>query len=337
MIVDSCRDQRNRRQPAIKYLERIGCDPSEVVRVVVATHWHNDHVRGLSEVVSSCVNSEFWTSSAMTSREALVLTGRIGPSQLTKQSPLREYYGVLERLHIREQGTGQNTIKTAEVGSLVYTRSRRGATEATILALSPHSAAVDVTRTSFALASDQVDRGVVVAPDIHPNHAAIALRVDFGRASAILGSDLQCDAPGGGWQAIVADQRGRDEVTIFKVPHHGSDNAHDDQVWTDLLQEEVVAATAPFRPQHLPRQEMIETLVERAGRGFLSAPPKKPSQRQSPRRTRALMIGSTIRIEEAEGRSGHVRIRCSSASGDATSADVDLALPALRLESLLAL
>jgi glyoxylase-like metal-dependent hydrolase (beta-lactamase superfamily II) len=42
MIVDSCRDQRNRRQPAIKYLERIGCDPSEVVRVVVATHWHND-------------------------------------------------------------------------------------------------------------------------------------------------------------------------------------------------------------------------------------------------------------------------------------------------------
>lgn len=334
MIVDSCRDQRSKRQPALAYLDRIGVDVEACLRVVLATHWHRDHVRGLSEVVGHGVNAEFWTSAAMTSREALLLTGRIGGTTLTAQSPLRELHEVLERLRVRSEGLQAQTIKTAGAGSVVYQRVRAGVTVAEVTALSPHDDAVDFTRTRFAAAA-QAGPGVLVAPDIHPNHAAIALRVRYGNAIAVLGSDLENGAPGGGWAAIVAANEGQTRAAIFKVPHHGSVTSHEPEVWRELLQPQVIAATSPFRPERLPRTDMAQAIVELSGRSFLTAPPVRPKQRERPRPTRALMRGSAVRVEEVEGRSGHVRMRCPSDTGVAEDTLVDLRLPAIRLESML--
>ena len=334
MIVDSCRDQRSKRQPALAYLDRMGVEPEAAVRVVVATHWHRDHVRGLTEVVGRCTESDFWTSQALTSREALVLTGRLGGTELTAQSPLRELHGVLERLRVRRDGTGAPTIKTAAAGSTIYRRVRGGVVEASVTALSPHDAAVDFTKERFRQAQELDDPGVFTAPDLHPNHAAIVLAVQLGGCRAILGSDLEVDAPGGGWRAIV--EASQDErAVLFKVPHHGSSTSHEDSVWDEMLHDDVVAAITPFRPEALPRPEMVQRIADRGGRGFLAAPPTRPSQRERPRRTKALQRGSAIRVEEVEGRSGHVRARCTAGSQAGADVVVDLSLPALRLESLL--
>ncbi len=334
MVVDSCRDQRTHRQPALTHLDRIGVDPESSVRVVVATHWHRDHVRGLAEVVGRCVSAEFWTSAAITSRESLVLTGRVGRTELTPQSPLREMYELLERLRIRSEGLGARTVKTAGESSLLYRRVRGGRAVAEVQALSPHKAAVDLTRQRFSEAS-AAPRDVLVAPEVHPNHAAVVLRVRVGEATSILGSDLENGAPGGAWDAIESSQRTNDKATIFKVPHHGSETSHWPPVWTSLLTDGVVVATTPFRPERLPRLEMVEELVARCGRGYLAAPPRRPRQRETPRRTRALMRGATVRVEEAEGRSGHVCMRCPMSETGPESVVVDLHFPAVRLNSLL--
>jgi hypothetical protein len=333
LIVDSCRDQRTRRQPALCYLDRIGVEPENAVRVVLATHWHRDHVRGIAEVVGRCVNADFWTSAAITSREALVLTGRIGSTQLTLQSPLREMYDVLERLRIRSEGTGAPTVKTAGEGSIIYRRVRLGVTLAEVRALSPHNSAVDVTRGQFAGAAN-APRGVARVPEIHPNHAAIVLHVRVGTPAALLGSDLENTAPGGGWANIATRFAGSTRSVIFKVPHHGSVTAHCPEVWASMLAGDVVTAITPFRPGDLPRHEMITEIVDRCGRGFVTAPPRKPKQRETPRRTRALMRGATVRLEELEGRSGHVRMRCVRGEATASNVDVLLRFPALRLDSL---
>lgn len=335
IVVDSCRDQRVKRQPALAYLDQIGADPESCVRVVLATHWHRDHVRGLTEVVARSVNADFWTSAAITSREALVLTGRIGRTDLTAQSPLRELHDVLQRLRVRSEGMGAPSIKTAAVGSLIYRRLRNGETDAEVFALSPHNEAVAQTRQRFAEAAG-ASPGLLVAPEIHPNHAAIALRVRFGSAVAILGSDLENGAPGGAWKAIAASSNDQGRAAIYKVPHHGSVTSHEPEVWNTLLQRKVVAATTPFRPERLPRADMAQAIVDLSGQSYLAAPPSRPKQRLRPRPTRALMLGSAVRVEEVEGRSGHVRMRCPSATGAAEQTVVDLRFPAIRLESILA-
>ena len=56
---------RRRVQPALEYLQRIGHNPASSVRLIVATHWHDDHIRGLAEVVRTCAAADFYCSSAL--------------------------------------------------------------------------------------------------------------------------------------------------------------------------------------------------------------------------------------------------------------------------------
>lgn len=216
----------------------------------------------------------------------------------------------------------------------MYRRVRDGEIVAEVAALSPHNEAVELTRSHFAEAA-AADPRLLVAPEIHPNHAAIALRVRFGNAVAILGSDLENGAPGGGWAAIAAAHDTEDRAAVFKIPHHGSVTSHEPAVWSDLLQSGVVTATSPFRPQRLPREDMAQVFVDLSGGSYLAAPPSRPKQRARPRRTRALMLGNAVRVEEVEGRSGHVRMRCPSVSGAAGDTIIDLRFPAIRMASLL--
>lgn len=332
MIVDSCRDQRSGNQPAVTYLQRLDIDPGEAVRVVVATHWHRDHVRGLANVVGQCVGAEFWTSAALSSSEALILTGQLGGTQLTRQSPLREFFEVIERLKVRAAGGGPGFVKTASVGGTLYRRTRGSTVEATVTALSPHALAVEAARRSFRTASESRPPGNFAGPAVHPNHAALVLGVRVGDHGALLGSDLETAAPGGGWASIVDAGFDGAPASVYKVPHHGSRTAHDEGVWDNLLVDGAVAAITPFRPSRLPKADMAREILAKSPNAYLTAPTRTPSQRANPRKIRALQRGGAVRVEDPEGRSGHVRVRFEQGS----STDVvDLRLPALRLQSVL--
>src|SRR4051812_31671316 len=56
LVVDSF---MARRRPApLRYLEYVHADP-EQIRFVVATHWDNDHVRGLADVLAAAPGATF--------------------------------------------------------------------------------------------------------------------------------------------------------------------------------------------------------------------------------------------------------------------------------------
>ena len=49
VVVDSCIDSDGT-SSALNYLESIGLNPSRDVALIVATHWHDDHIRGMSQL-----------------------------------------------------------------------------------------------------------------------------------------------------------------------------------------------------------------------------------------------------------------------------------------------
>ena len=70
VIVDSCIDDDGVAR-ALPYLEGIGLDPAQVVVLVVATHWHDDHIRGLAKLVEACDQATFCCASALCQAEFL--------------------------------------------------------------------------------------------------------------------------------------------------------------------------------------------------------------------------------------------------------------------------
>jgi glyoxylase-like metal-dependent hydrolase (beta-lactamase superfamily II) len=64
ILVDSCIVPGTDESAALLYLSDIGVKPEAVVRVI-ASHWDDDHIRGMSSVVRACTSAEFVMSQAL--------------------------------------------------------------------------------------------------------------------------------------------------------------------------------------------------------------------------------------------------------------------------------
>ena len=53
VVVDSCMNGDRSSPAALEYLREIGVDPATQIKWVIATHWHDDHVEGISEILTN--------------------------------------------------------------------------------------------------------------------------------------------------------------------------------------------------------------------------------------------------------------------------------------------
>ncbi len=58
VIVDSCTNPKTGEILPLEYLRQISVSPSDV-KLVVCTHWHDDHILGLSEIIRICDEAKF--------------------------------------------------------------------------------------------------------------------------------------------------------------------------------------------------------------------------------------------------------------------------------------
>ena len=58
LIVDSCLDPLTGDPAPLTYLHHLHIDLATAVRWVVATHWHDDHIRGLGRIMHVCESAE---------------------------------------------------------------------------------------------------------------------------------------------------------------------------------------------------------------------------------------------------------------------------------------
>lgn len=62
-IVDSCNKPKTNIPYPIWYLEQLKINVEHQVKKIFVTHYHDDHINGISKIVEKCKNAEFWTSS----------------------------------------------------------------------------------------------------------------------------------------------------------------------------------------------------------------------------------------------------------------------------------
>jgi beta-lactamase superfamily II metal-dependent hydrolase len=282
-IVDSCRDPKTRAIAPLDYLTKIGVDPSASVRLIVATHWHDDHVRGLSEVVEACKSADFVCASALTKAEFVTMVTRYEEASpnTPSGSGVRELYRVLRRLsenrrQIQYAGPNRLILRNLQVGEAAGGKCE-------ITTLSPADRQLEIFWAEIADQMPDLRRTVRRAVSKSPNHLAVALSVAVGEETVLLGSDLE-ETPDErtGWSVIVQSaQRPLGTARVFKIPHHGSENGHSDDVWNQMVAKGAFALLSPFTngSVSLPTDADVNRIVSRAGRAYITA---KPNSRRPP-------------------------------------------------------
>ena len=88
IIIDSCKPTLSSTDPpiALIYLEKMGIDPKNVSDIFIS-HWHDDHIKGIAEIVATCQHSNVFVPSAFTHSH---FSEMIGPKKPGRSAPPRE-------------------------------------------------------------------------------------------------------------------------------------------------------------------------------------------------------------------------------------------------------
>lgn len=321
IIVDSCTSPVGDEPAALGYLRSIGVDPDASVRMIVATHWHDDHIQGLATLLSECSNAQFVMSAALGTQQFFQLVLEVNAqNRLVKHnSSASEFAEVLDVLESRTRGpyaVGPSVY--AQDGSRIFRGGYAGTAE--VWALSPSAATFTNTLTNLAgqlLTGGDCKRFKRFAP----NEVSVALLVRAERYDLLLGADLENTvAPEFGWKAVLSSTvRPATQAATFKVAHHGSANADHDEVWSKMLVKEPVAVVTPFAKlaEPLPRATDVQRIKSHTTELYCTTwrPSKKPPRRRG---VDGIIRGATKTRSAVNPESGHLCLRIDLSNSVAT-------------------
>ena len=330
IVVDSCCRNRKSRVPiAVEYLTRLGVEPASAIRGVVATHWHDDHVGGLANLLQAAPAALFVCSQALHTREFYKLV-ESGTRLLTESAATDEFREVFHWLAAKDPERAARSAAGPDVWAAasrpIATFSEGRDEVATIVALSPSDDSI--TRFTNSVASElphERDTKRRFSGNRH-NEGSVVLQVTVGNIRLLLGADLEASsADREGWQAVLERNTPRPEPShVLKIPHHGSVTAESSVLWEHLLIENPVAVMAPYTPSGIPRDSDLRRICKRTSKCYLtsSAHGRRPPRRDAAVEKMIQRFGVHNR-RAVNVEMGHVRLRCAIGS-DPTEMNVDL-------------
>src|SRR3990170_2707185 len=316
IIVDSCLDPVSKQPYPLTYLKSIGVNSETSVKHIIATHWHDDHIRGLGNIVEECKSADFICSEALKSDEFLTLVSAYGKRSMMTSSGVEEFYKVLQTLETLVRYTPQKTPRFAIEDRCL----KRVLPENSVLSLpceihslSPSDYAVLLTKIEIAklVPKEKTIKRRVLG--ISPNHSSIVLLVIIGDLCILLGSDLEETGNAQtGWTKIANSQtRLRKKASLFKIPHHGSKNADLSDVWTEMLNSQPFAILTPFVKGniYLPTKDDVIRIGNRTNNAYITALPRWKKSRRRPTPVEKTIRESNIKIKQYNRAVGYVRLR----------------------------
>jgi hypothetical protein len=301
---------------SLEYLAAIGVDAASAVELVVITHWHDDHVRGIASVVEKCSSSRVAISHALTTAEFLTLTSLFRGAAIPEGSGVDELADVLSIVSARRRAGvrfGSPALSGADRKLLNKTLSFGASKiDVEVHSLSPSDESVIQSKVAFAdLISPGTSSGPIAAPT--ENHLSVVLVVDVGADRILLGADLEALADSSrGWKAIIESSTvAPPPAHTFKIPHHGAASGHDEEVWTKLLVPNPFAVLTPFIRGRvpLPTPSDVARIKSATRNAYATSLPSTRRYRPSDGKLRSMVEGATKSIENVQVGHGHVRLR----------------------------
>lgn len=255
IVVDSFINPISKEPAALTYLYGLGLDPREVLKTIIITHFHEDHIRGMSEIIKKAhPNASICFPDALTTNEAInyyvaldVLNGYESISKVREMISVLDYLEQNERYPIR---INQN--------KLIFENNSH-----VITALSPSDYDSYLANKKFIHEVTNTPKCSFSASKENPNHFCIAISIQNKNSGKciLLGGDLEvCDNSNSGWTSALASIKApsKRSIEIFKIPHHGSDTAYHIDTWENYVIDDALAMLTTFASSALPREEYIE-------------------------------------------------------------------------------
>lgn len=332
VVVDSCLYERE--PVAIAYLRALGLNPARSIKAVIATHWHDDHYKGLSQILANAPDAHIWISSVLTNSEFLRFAMRVKKNKTSVAGhKLDEFLNIIDDIR-RRRSDGQLTFGFANSRTAIYRVDRSVSGHGhpcEIMALSPSHGDISefLERIVANTPRARQTKRAVASPS--PNRASIATFISIGPLGIVLGADVENSGlTTAGWEAILGLhnlQPFGPRASLYKVSHHGSENAHNPAVWDNLLTANPLVVLTPWRKggRRLPTANGARNILQLSQDAFITAlDARSPSRRDGrpPGVQRFIRERRGIRLRSLSVPFGAVRFRTSDISSATWSREI---------------
>lgn len=338
VIVDSCLNPHTGAPVPTEYLSHLGVDLSRDVKLIVASHWHRDHILGLPDVFDICGEAAFAVSAALEIREFQYAVAALSRKDLSSELPATQpVYLTLKKANQRQKEKRKQVVYFAKADSRILSVP---------LNLLPPSQrcevwAISPSAKAFVRGLNEVEKLLDAARHRRSlrskfsNFPAIALMILVGNNTLLLGSDVEETGHSlDGWSGILASHnRPQTKASVFKIPHHGSDTGYKTEVWSGMLDPEPFAGLTPFiyGGRRLPKPNEIAQICRHTQDVYIAGNDSQPRTRSK----HTVVQKAEKRIPQINGHApqlGQVRFRLD-ANNPSSGWKVDLAGAAARLDT----
>jgi hypothetical protein len=313
IVIDSCIDSGSGRPAALVYLEGIGVDPATAVKLILCTHWHDDHVGGMSDLLRACESARFACSSALTRAEFLEVVQAFNKRPLIATTTgFTEISNVFSMLRARGQ------VPQYAIADRSLFRSPDDHCE--LKALSPSDVEFQRFIESIGKLIPRIAMAKLRFPSPSENDISVASWLSVGSLCVLLGADLEEHGVAGrGWTAVLASPtKPPGRATAYKISHHGSITGHHPGIWSELLEKAPLAVLTPWNlGSKLPRDEDCQRIVRLTGSAYATSRPESRRVKTRQRAVTRTLREAGITIREIEPRTGFVQLRASLDHPDA--------------------
>jgi beta-lactamase superfamily II metal-dependent hydrolase len=318
MVIDSCLNEKRDRPMALEYLELIGVDVATQVKLILVTHWHDDHIRGIAQLFQAAVTASFACSAALRCEEfyTLLLSGQ-QIKLVEETSGISEFADVLEiQAQRRPSLTAAGPDFWACDGICLFRQEEPYHIE--VHSLSPSHQTITDSKAEIGRLIPKLGKVMRRFPVVSPNDSSVVLLVKTSGLHLLLGADLERGIDDmRGWRAVVKSALRPQVLTnAYKVAHHGSEGADLEDMWKSMVDGEAKAVLTPYArgSKPLPSNSDVTRIAERAGEVFCTAwpPTIKP-----PRRKNADLTINRVALNRRASRKrpGHIRLRAPGGAG----------------------
>ena len=274
IVVDSCIDPYTKNNLPIEYLENLGVQIEEDVKLIICTHWHDDHIQGISKLLERSSNAKFCMGHVSDRKKFLQLL-MLDYKKVESQSSISSTLELNKCLKILR--SRNNQISRA-FQDRTLKKVQRGNIASEILSLSPSDYVInEFDNEIFTMINDYGSNNRKILYQ-SPNDKSVALYLKLNKHRVLLGSDLEVsENREKGWINILDNSQVIDnKCSLFKIPHHGSINGYDPRIWDELICDKSISKLTPWnRGNKLPTNEMLSFYQSCNNRLFMTPMQKK--------------------------------------------------------------
>lgn len=333
-IIDSCINANATLPASIKYLKQINVDVEKQVKLIMATHWHDDHVNGLADTLSICKNAEFYCSDALCRKEFLELTFIYGDTPHLDKSGVSEFHKVINI--VRERKKNKKIGWMSENKRFWHKKKNESGfmEKLELWALSPSDdAKLRAVRSITAMIPNENSKVQTKCriPNPKQNNVSVAFWLAIGNLNFLFGGDVEKS----GWKTILNNKmRPEGKAIFYKIAHHGSKTSHNDRIWMEMLEKSPYACLTPCQngKTNLPTPEAVNKIISLTENAYSTATIGYKKIKRSKTVEKTMETSSIKILKSVNTKGGHFRLRMKP--NDQKSAKVDCFGESIKLDEL---